>query len=209
MGRPRKFDEASVLEASAKQFRTHGFADTSTEQLCEAAGVGRSSLYNTFASKDELFVRSLQRHVEITLDQQERVLTDAGLSGAARLTVLFDLILAEEAEARRGGNAAGCMIVASRMAPDLGRRDPRVQRILNRFMDQQALLLAGAVISGQLDRTLRREFSPQSAALMLISAISGIRVLSQSGTAVQELRRVADLHLDSLRTLSAKAQPES
>ncbi|MFB8276010.1 TetR/AcrR family transcriptional regulator [Nocardia colli] len=198
-GRPREFDEAAVLDAVAGRFRVHGFADTSTEQLCEAAGVRRSSLYNTFTSKNELFVRALERHTGVALEQQEAVLTDQRLPGAGRLAALFDLTLAEERAAERDGHAAGCMIVASRMAPDLGAKDPRVQRLLDRYADVQLTLLAGAVRAGQLDGTLRKDVAERDAALMISSAISGLRVLAQSGSRAAELRRVADLHLDSLR----------
>ncbi|MEU1981008.1 TetR/AcrR family transcriptional regulator [Nocardia sp. NPDC019395] len=200
MARPRNFDEVAVLDASVKQFRTHGFADTSTEQLCEAAGVRRSSLYNTFVSKDELFIRSLERSVSVAREQQEAVLTDPGLSGEERLVALFALVLDEEIEARADGHAAGCMIVASRMAPDIGDREPRVQRILDRFHDDQNSLVAAAVRAGRLDGTLRADVSPHDAALMVASAIFGIRVLAQAGTTPAELRRVANLNLDSLRT---------
>lgn len=199
MGRPREFDEAAVLDASAKQFRVRGFADTSTEQLCEAAGVKRSSLYNTFISKDELFIRALERHISIALDAQKAILTENALSGCERLAALFDLILEEEGSARKNGHAAGCMIVASRMAPGIGDREPRVQRILDRFTDRQLSLVAEAVASGRRDGSLRDDLSPRDAALMVVSAISGIRVLSQSGTGVSSLRKVANLHLDSLR----------
>ena len=189
----------AVLDASARQFRVHGFADTSTEQLCEAAGVKRSSLYNTFISKDELFIRALGQHISVALEEQTAILTKSALSGCDRLAALFDLILAEERSARKDGHAAGCMIVASRMAPGIGKKEPRVQRILDRFMDRQLSLVAEAVSAGMLDGSLRDNLEPRDAALMVVSAISGIRVLSQSGTGGSSLRKVADLHLDSLR----------
>ncbi|BCN44351.1 TetR family transcriptional regulator [Prescottella equi] len=199
MGRPRGFDEVAVLDASAEQFRVHGFADTSTEQLCDAAGVRRSSLYNTFTSKDELFVRSLERSVAVAKEQQESVLTDVELSGAERLTALFALVLDEERQARKNGHAAGCMVVSTHMAPDVGAREPRVKDILDRFLADQLALVADAVRAGRLDGTLRTDLAPKQAALMVVSAISGIRVLAQAGTMPAELRKVADLHIDSLR----------
>ncbi|MFD5089235.1 TetR/AcrR family transcriptional regulator [Amycolatopsis thailandensis] len=198
-GRPREFDVTAVLDAVAGRFRVRGFADTSTEQLCEAAGVRRSSLYNTFTSKNELFVRALERQTSLALEQQAAVLTDERLPGAERLVALFDLVLAEERAAGREGHAAGCMIVASRMAPDLGAREPRVQSLLDRYTDIQLSLVAGAVRAGQLDGTLREDVAPHDAALMVSSAISGLRVLAQSGSGVAELARVAELHLGSLR----------
>lgn len=199
MGRPREFDESAVLEASAKQFRVNGFADTSTDQLCQAAGVKRSSLYNTFVSKDELFIRALDRHLRVALDEQEAIFGQTSLSGCARLEALFALILDEENVARRDGHAAGCMIVASRMAPDIGVRQPRVKQILDRYTDRQLSLLAKVIALGQLDGSLRKDLSPPDAALMVVSAISGIRVLAQSDTDVSSLYKVACLHLDALK----------
>jgi len=91
MARPRSFNEDAVLDAAAAQFRVHGFADTSTEQLCEAAGVRRSSLYNTFTSKDSLFVRALERYLTTTGNRQAAILEDAERTGSARLTALLHL----------------------------------------------------------------------------------------------------------------------
>lgn len=198
MARPRGFDEAVVLDVSARQFRMHGFADTSTEQLCAASGLGRSSLYNTFTSKEELFRRSLEQHLTDSLDQHEAVLTDNGLSGLARLQALLDIVVDEETEARNEGHAAGCMIVASRMTPDLGVREPRVQMALDRFQDRQLSLLTEAVMAGRADGSIDKDLNVRDAANMVVSAISGIRVLSQSGTKPENLRRIATLHLTTL-----------
>lgn len=199
MARPRAFDETAVLDAAAAQFRVHGFADTSTAQLCKAAGVRRSSLYNTFTSKDELFVRALERYVETTGAAQAEVLEDADLDGMARLRGVLDLILGEEVAAARNGHAAGCMVVASRMTPDLEERDGRVKRILDRSLDRQVSLLAHAVEVGQRDGSVRLGISARDAALLVVSIISGIRVLAQAGSQPDELRRVAALALDALR----------
>lgn len=199
MARPRAFDETAVLDAAAAQFRVHGFADTSTAQLCKAAGVRRSSLYNTFTSKDELFVRALERYVETTGAAQAEVLEDADLDGMARLRGVLDLILGEEVAAARNGHAAGCMVVASRMTPDLEERDGWVKRILDRSLDRQVSLLAHAVEVGQRDGSVRLGISARDAALLVVSIISGIRVLAQAGSQPDELRRVAALALDALR----------
>lgn len=204
MARPREFDEAAVLDASARQFRVYGFADTSTEQLCQAAGVRRSSLYNAFTSKDELFVRSLERHLAIALQHQEAILMRDDLSGFTRLEALFDLILDEEAQARKEGHAAGCMIVASRMAPLLGSKEPRVRRLLDSYMKRQLSLVGEAVAAGRLDGSLRDDLSNDDTALMVAASISGIRVMSQSGADVSSLRRAVAININGLRAQSPR-----
>lgn len=199
MARPREFDETTVLDAAARQFRVYGFADTSTEQLCEAAGVRRSSLYNAFTSKDELFIRSLERHILIALKDQEVILTRCDLSGFARIEALFDLVLQDEDQARTEGHAAGCMIVASRMAPAIGSRNPRIQQLLDRYLERQLKLIGEAVAAGRRDGSLRNDLSVDEAAMMLAAFISGIRVMSQSGVEVSSLRRTTAVGLQGLR----------
>jgi TetR/AcrR family transcriptional repressor of nem operon len=61
MARPREFDETLAIDAAAVVFRRHGYAATSIEQIVEATGVHRGSLYATFGNKRGLFLRVLER----------------------------------------------------------------------------------------------------------------------------------------------------
>ncbi|MET0198044.1 MAG: helix-turn-helix domain-containing protein, partial [Rhodococcus fascians] len=55
MGRNARFDRCAVVEAALVEFWTHGYNGTSTETLCRATGLGRSSLYHAFTSKVGLY----------------------------------------------------------------------------------------------------------------------------------------------------------
>lgn len=198
MARPRTFDESAVLDAAAREFRVHGFAETSTEQLCEAAGVRRSSLYNAFTSKDELFVRALQHYVATTGARQSMILTDDELTGAERLRTLVDVVVDEELQAANRGHAAGCMVVQSLMNPDLRERDERVARILDRDLRARLSLLSGAIRAGQVDGSIAEDVDPDDGAVLASTVISGLRVTAQTGVDVETLRRIALAGLSSL-----------
>lgn len=198
MGRPRAFDETAVLDAAAGEFRVHGFAATSTRQLCETAGVRRSSLYNTFESKDELFVRALDRYVTTTGERQEGVLTDPSIDGWTRLHRFIDLLVGEEMEAAEQGHAAGCMVVTTRMTPDVAERDPRVARLLDRALGQQRILLEQAVTAGRHDGSIRVDAPLAESVDLVVALVSGMRVMAQSGHAPEQLRRMIGLGLRSL-----------
>ncbi|MER7719683.1 TetR/AcrR family transcriptional regulator [Streptomyces flaveolus] len=198
MGRPRTFDEAAVLAAAAAEFRVRGYADTSTEQLCEAAGVRRSSLYNAFVSKDELFVRALEHYIGAIRERQTALLADGGLRGADRLRALVDLVVAEEREAARRGHAAGCMVVQSFMTPGLRERDERIARILDRDLRERTSLLTEAIRAGQIDGSIPPDIDPEDGALMVSTVISGIRVTAQAGVDAETLRRIALAGLHAL-----------
>ena len=64
-GRPRAFDEDAVLESVMQSFWRHGFENTTFENLVADTGLSRSSLYNTFGGKDELFKRAFDRYAEL------------------------------------------------------------------------------------------------------------------------------------------------
>lgn len=198
MARPRTFDESAVLDAAAREFRVHGFAETSTEQLCEAAGVRRSSLYNAFTSKDELFVRALQHYVATTGARQSMILADDELTGAERLRTLVDVVVDEELQAANRGHAAGCMVVQSLMNPDLRERDERVAQILDRDLRARLSLLSGAIRAGQVDGSIAEGVDPDDGAVLASTVISGLRVTAQTGVDVETLRRIALAGLSSL-----------
>ncbi|MEU0627847.1 TetR/AcrR family transcriptional regulator [Streptomyces sp. NPDC005989] len=198
MARPRTFDETAVLDAAAREFRVHGFAETSTEQLCEAAGVRRSSLYNAFISKDELFVRALEHYVGAIRERQTTILTDGGLRGADRLRALIDAVIAEEQSAARQGHAAGCMVVQSFMNPDLRKRDERIARLLDRDLRARNSLLTEAIRAGRLDGSVSPDIDADDGAMLVITVISGLRVTAQTGADAETLRRVALAGLHAL-----------
>lgn len=195
MARPRQFDEDAVLAASAKLFRVNGFADTSTEQLCEASGLGRSSLYNTFTSKDELFVRSLEHYTSTTSARQAEILSLPESTAAQRIQLLVDAIVDEEFDA---AHAAGCMTVNTLMTPDHRHRDPRIAHILQRDLRLRLDALSSTAREGHLDKSIDPAISPTDAAWLIVTVISGIRVSSQAGASPDLLRRVGH---DGIRSL--------
>ncbi|NWE37322.1 TetR/AcrR family transcriptional regulator, partial [Pseudomonas gingeri] len=48
MARPRAFDRDQVLREAIRVFCDKGFAAASTEELMQAMGLSRQSMYNTF-----------------------------------------------------------------------------------------------------------------------------------------------------------------
>ena len=64
MARPREFDADAALDRAMEMFWSKGYEATSLDDLCDATGLSRSSLYATFGSKRNLLLRSVDRYVE-------------------------------------------------------------------------------------------------------------------------------------------------
>jgi TetR/AcrR family transcriptional regulator, transcriptional repressor for nem operon len=64
MARPREFDADAALDRAMEVFWSKGYEATSLDDLCEATGLSRSSLYAAFGSKRNLLLRSVDRYAE-------------------------------------------------------------------------------------------------------------------------------------------------
>ena len=62
VGRPREFDEDEVVERAVQLFWEQGYEGTSLDELLEATGMARQSLYRVFGNKHGLFLRALERY---------------------------------------------------------------------------------------------------------------------------------------------------
>ena len=58
---PRGGSRDAIVEAAVRLFLERGFGSVSMDELAEAAGVARRTLYNQFASKEEIFREMLLR----------------------------------------------------------------------------------------------------------------------------------------------------
>lgn len=62
MGRPREFDADVALDQAMELFWARGYEGTSLTDLTEAMGVNKPSVYAAFGSKEQLFLKALDRY---------------------------------------------------------------------------------------------------------------------------------------------------
>lgn len=62
MARPLSFDPDDALDAAMRLFWQRGFEGASIQDLTEATGLSRSSLYNTWGDKLGLYIAALDRY---------------------------------------------------------------------------------------------------------------------------------------------------
>ena len=62
MPRTKEFTPDTVLEQAMELFWEQGYEATSAQDLVDHTGLSRSSLYNTFGSKQELYLRALDHY---------------------------------------------------------------------------------------------------------------------------------------------------
>lgn len=197
MGRPAEFDEAEALERAMSAFWKGGYDATGLDDLVEATGIGRQSLYNTFGDKRGLFLRCLRLYQE----RGARALR-SHLEGERPVdrafASLFESILREGDEEKR----RGCFMInaAMELAPrdvEVGDLIARHQRVLE---DVFTAALAGGVERGELAKDL----DARAVGRFLVGTLLGMTVLAKSdprSDAAADMVRVA---LQALRPAGAK-----
>jgi AcrR family transcriptional regulator len=133
MPRPRMFDEADVVERARRTFAEAGFAGTSLDDLLEATGLGRQSLYNTFGGKKELFMRAFLSDTEEAVEAVATILQSAD---DPIVRIRTQLVTA----AVRHGAAQAPPSLFLRAAVELANRDPQVTATVTSAFEDIATL---------------------------------------------------------------------
>jgi len=60
----QRYDKEKILDACLTVFASHGYANTSTSMLAEAAGISKALIFHHFKSKKELYLSILDRCFE-------------------------------------------------------------------------------------------------------------------------------------------------
>ncbi|MFJ9028194.1 TetR/AcrR family transcriptional regulator [Streptomyces sp. NPDC102274] len=207
MARPRTFDEDRALDAAMRTFWANGYEGTSTQDLCEATGLGRSSIYNTFHSKRDLFQRSLARYIDTMTMRQIHILEDQERPAVERIQALFDTIVEGEFEVRAGaggegggeggGRSLGCLTVNTTV--ELAGRDPDADAMLDRDLTLRLASLRAVLEAGQRAGEIGSSRDAGALARFLNAVIGGMRVSAQGGADRATLESIASIAVDALR----------
>ncbi|HYE53150.1 MAG TPA: TetR/AcrR family transcriptional regulator [Azospirillaceae bacterium] len=193
MARPREFDEDRVLDAIMDTFWRKGYEGTSAQDLVDATGLGRGSLYAAYASKDGLFEQALVRYHR-RAQAHVAQLREPG-SPLARLRELMQGIVDADLDA---AERRGCL--ATNSAIEMAGRDPRVAGLVRRNFDILIRGIEETIRRGQAAGEIRAG-DAETLALFVFNAVQGLRVLARTASAADRegLAAVIEQTLAGLR----------
>ncbi|WP_232376253.1 TetR/AcrR family transcriptional regulator [Amycolatopsis aidingensis] len=174
MPRTKSFEPDTAVDLAMEVFWTKGYANTSPQDLVDAIGIGRGSLYNAFHSKHELYQLALRRYHERETDRLIKILDGAG-SPTARVRSALTLVL--EA-ARADEQRRGCM--ATNAAVEFGDRDEAVNHLVRRSFERQQAAMRSTIEEGQRAGEFAADLDPTCTARYLLTVTNGIRVLAKA-----------------------------
>ncbi len=179
----KQFDETQVLNAAMTAFWRSGYEATSVSDLEEATGLNKSSLYNAYGSKEELYTRCLDRFAELYSANLVAQLDNEDFRAA--IEGFFDMLVGrlESKDVPKG-----CL--ATMAAMEVGGGDSlaatRIQNGLEQMREAFVARCRKAVVDGQLPR----DTDVQAMGAMILAMTRGIAVLNR-GHPDPELGRAA------------------
>src|SRR5687767_7780321 len=118
MARTKDFDEAEVLNKALCLFWHKGYNGTSMQELVDHLGISRSSLYDTYADKHTLYIKSLEFYQNTSRQKMDDIAVNA-TSAKEAIMQLFTLMTTE---LLTDDQQKGCFIVNSEV--ELAPHDP-------------------------------------------------------------------------------------
>jgi AcrR family transcriptional regulator len=191
-GRPRVFDRNAALDTAMKLFWIKGYEATSITDLTKALGIGSTSLYAAFGSKEQLYAEALQLY---STTYEDLVLGRFRMASTAREAVFAYLL--DSAAAMTGSDynlPHGCMVTLGTVGGDehaeLG--------------DLMRLTRSGAydVLLSRLERAVRDGELPETLDLVHLTRYvqtvqSGMAIRARDGATREELQSVAKIAMAS------------
>ncbi|AWW35930.1 TetR/AcrR family transcriptional regulator [Streptomyces cadmiisoli] len=192
MARTREFDTERAVEAAMNAFRCNGYDGTSIQDLVDATGVGRGSLYAAFGSKEGLYLAAMDRYRECYALPLVQVLHD----GAPGRELLHEVLVAAVDDIVRDGSRRACLIVGAAV----GRisQDPQVTAHVQSTTELLEDALHQVVAEAQDHGQLTGKHDARTLARYLIMTMHGLRVMGTFNPDRASLMEIVETALDAL-----------
>lgn len=185
-----------ILVSARELFNTKGFSATTINDLVQATGMQKGSLYFHFAGKDDIARAVLSEATREFMDFLSAAL--AGDNPGASLEQFFRCALEKHLAS---GFVGGCLF--GNTALEMSDSDPdfaaAIAKVFDQWSDKVAIVVAGAQQSGQI----RTDISSEALANHIIATIEGGIMMSRLKKDERPLRQC----LETLRiTLELRVQ---
>tara|TARA_R110002096_G_scaffold190214_2_gene371246 strand:- start:19875 stop:20462 length:588 start_codon:yes stop_codon:yes gene_type:complete len=185
-GRPREFNTEHALEVAMQQFWRAGYEATSLQDLLDVMKLSKSSLYQTYGSKHELFLRSIDFYQQTSVDALQQCLNDSPTSKAFMKKLLEDVIAEATSKKKKG-----CFLVNT--ANELSHRDKTVSTVVLNGFANIAGVIKEAIKLGKKEGAITSTVSTDILVNYIVSNVSGLRTMVKSGANKNELAPLVNM----------------
>jgi len=173
MARQREFDETIIIEKATNLFWKKGYNAVSTQDLIDAFGISRSSMYGAYKDKRNLFIITLQ-HYRKTASQGMIDVLNSSNPFKETITQLLNQLIRDTIS---DNDNKGCFIVNT--AIELAPHDTEILEIIVENRKNIISALATSIEKGIENGEIETTQKPESLANYFYNLINGLRVDSK------------------------------
>ena len=193
MARPREFDIDDALERAMNVFWAKGYEATSMADLMAAMSLSKSSLYDTFGSKHELFISALERYNARVAGPGISAIVEGAGGGTAGIAAIFAKYVEDFARLKE---TRGCFI--GNCAVELGARDEICTVKVAEGLATMEAIFRGAVETAKARGEIPGTADARRLARYLTSSLNGLIVLGKADADRETLQDIVDTVMASL-----------
>lgn len=193
MARPLEFDKNAVLEKAMEVFWEKGFEAASLQDLIEAMDLSKSSFYQAFKSKHDLYAVALNHYTDCMIaDLSGRL--ESSPSGLKFIENTF-LEIAESAPLK--ASQRGCFLMNT--ASEFSQNNVEIADLTRNGLKKIEAVFARAVKKAQADGEVSLSKNAETLADFLICNMSGLKTMVKAGIKPDTLRPIVNTIVASLK----------
>ncbi len=184
-GRPRTFDRDAALDRAVTTFWAKGYSGASVDDLTEAMGISRPSLYATYGNKHDLFLEVIDRYAG-TLGCQPAVALYSEAEITDGVAAFFETAI--RCVTSKDG-PKGCLIAS--VAAEEAEEDAQVRRKLSAMFSETDSVITDRFIDAREHGQLSQNADPRALASMIISVTHSFAARARIGASPEDLSSMA------------------
>jgi AcrR family transcriptional regulator len=185
-GRPREFDLDLALDRALELFWRNGYEGSSVNDIAEAMGVSKPSLYAAFGDKEALYLRALARYGDRQQSLHARVLDQEPDARRA----IENLMLSVVDQIATPGMPSGCMVVSGAWSCESPGVPASVKEALCNALRAGARALEARLARAQRERQLPPDVDVPALAVYFSTVLAGLSVQARGHQCSEVLRGV-------------------
>jgi AcrR family transcriptional regulator len=191
MGRPREFSEKAALDAAMRVFWEKGYEGTSLDDLTQAMGINRSSLYSTFGDKESLFRRVISLYGEQQLTFVSNALGQPTARKAIEALWLNTVKFLSDSTHPRG-----CLSLQGGLTCGTGME--KIKKAMIDWRNSALVPIERRMQRARSESDLPSDVNPKDLARYVLVVMNGLSVQAANGANQAEMNAAVDIALHSI-----------
>jgi len=191
MPKVETFNKEFVIQQATEVFHTKSYNLTSMQDLVNATGLNRSSIYNTFGSKLDLYMDCLRSYQSTAHTKIQKILKfTKGTKPTLEAIFLLNVVIS------KNGTENGCLI--NNCTTEMANQETGINQFLCNNQENMIQLFESLVAQGQREGVFNQTQTPKAYGLYLLNAFQGLKVGSILSKDTKQLESIVHTTLSVL-----------